>query len=310
MRAKMEVNIAGLKFKNPVLTASGTFGSGQEYLPFLDLNRLGGVVVKGLTLLPRDGNSAPRVVETPSGLLNAIGLQNPGVDYFINTILPELASYRTNFIVNISGNTPAEYGVLAEKLSIPGIAALEVNISCPNVKAGGLVFGTDPGMVGEVVATVKAHTDLPVIAKLSPNVTDVALIARAAEKAGADAISLINTLLGMAIDIKARKPVLGNIMGGLSGPAVKPVALRMVWQVAQAVQVPIIGMGGIVNTEDALEFILAGASAIAIGTGNFLNPKATIDVIEGLEKYCLENGIADINELVGAANPNRFTKIN
>lgn len=310
MRAKMEVNIAGLKLKNPVLTASGTFGSGQEYLPFLDLNRLGGVVVKGLTLLPRDGNLAPRVVETPGGLLNAIGLQNPGVDYFINTTLPELAFYQTNFIVNISGNTPAEYGVLARKLSIPGVAALEVNISCPNVKAGGLVFGTDPDMVGEVITTVKAHTDLPVIAKLSPNVTDITLIAQAAEKAGADAISLINTLLGMAIDIKTRKPVLGNIMGGLSGPAVKPVALRMVWQVAQAVQVPIIGMGGIVNTEDALEFIFAGASAIAIGTGNFLNPKATIDVIEGLEKYCLENGIADINELVGAANPNRFTKIN
>lgn len=303
MKVKMGVDIGGLKLQNPVVTASGTFGSGQEYLPFLDLNRLGGVVVKGLTLLPREGNPSPRLIETPAGILNAIGLQNPGVDYFLSSILPELTTYQTKFIVNISGNTPEEYGILARKLSVHGVAALEVNISCPNVKAGGLVFGTDPKMVAEVIANVKSHTHLPVIAKLSPNVTDIQEIAMAAEQAGADALSLINTLLGMAIDIQARKPVLGNVMGGLSGPAVKPIALRMVWQVAQVVKIPIIGMGGIVNAQDALEFILAGASAIAIGTGNFINPRATIEVISGLEEYCETKGIEDINELIGAANP-------
>ncbi len=300
-KVNMEVEIAGLKLKNPVLTASGTFGFGKEYSPFLDLNRLGAVVVKGLTLNPREGNPPPRIIETPAGLLNSIGLQNPGVDYFLEYILPELAAYDTNFIVNISGNTPEEYGLLAAKLSVPGVAALEVNISCPNVKAGGMAFGTDPEMAAEVVANVKANTRLPVIAKLSPNVTDIAAVASAVEKAGADAVSLINTLLGMAIDIKKRKPALANIMGGLSGPAVKPVALRMVWQTAEAVRVPVIGMGGIVTAEDALEFIFAGARAVAIGTGNFIDPRATISVIEGLEKYCLENGIEDINQLVGAA---------
>jgi dihydroorotate dehydrogenase (NAD+) catalytic subunit len=303
MKVRMEVEIGGLKLQNPLLTGSGTFGSGQEYLPFLDLNSLGGVVVKGITLLPREGNPPPRLIETPSGLLNAIGLQNPGVDYFVSNVLPQLSSYRTNFIVNISGNTREEYGILAQKLSVPGVAALEVNISCPNVEAGGLVFGTDPQLVTEVISTVKAKTNLPVIAKLSPNVTDVVEIALAAESAGADAISLINTLLGMAIDVKARKPVLGNIMGGLSGPAVKPVAVRMVWQVAQAVRVPIIGMGGIVTAQDALEFILAGASGIAIGTGNFINPRATIDVLAGLEEYCHDNGVKDIKDLIGGANP-------
>lgn len=301
MKVNMEVDIAGLRLQNPVLTASGTFGTGQEYLPFLDLNRLGAVVVKGLTLLPRDGNPPPRTIETPAGLLNSIGLQNPGVDYFLTNILPELASYKTKFIVNISGNTPDEYGLLATKLSVPGIAALEVNISCPNIKAGGIAFGTDPEMAAEVVAAVRANTKLPVIAKLSPNVTDITAIALAVEEAGADAVSLINTLLGMAIDVRKRKPVLANIMGGLSGPAVKPVAVRMVWQVAEAVKIPVIGMGGIVTAEDALEFILAGATAVAVGTGNFIDPQATIHVIEGLEKYCLDNGINDINQLVGAA---------
>jgi dihydroorotate dehydrogenase (NAD+) catalytic subunit len=303
MKVKMEVDIGGLKLQNPVLTASGTFGSGQEYLPFIDLNRLGGVVVKGLTLLPKAGNPPPRLIETPSGLLNTIGLQNPGVDYFIENILPELTSYQTKFIVNISGNTPEEYGVLAQKLSVPGVAALEVNISCPNVKAGGLVFGTDPDLVAEVISVVKGHTNLPVIAKLSPNVTDIQEIARAAEEAGADAISLINTLLGMAIDVETRKPVLGNIVGGLSGPAIKPIALRMVWQVAQAVKIPIIGMGGIVSAQDALEFILAGANAIAIGTGNFINPRVTMEVIAGLEEYCQKTKTEDISHLVGLANP-------
>lgn len=303
MTVKMGIEIAGLKLQNPILTASGTFGSGQEYLPFLDLNSLGGVVVTGITLLPREGNPPPRLIETPGGLLNAIGLENPGVDYFVSNILPQLSSYKTNFIINISGNTPEEYGILAQKLSVPGVAALEVNISCPNVKAGGLVFGTDPQLVAEVISIVKAKTTLPVIAKLSPNVTDIVEIALAAEKAGADAISLINTLLGMAIDVTERKPVLGNVMGGLSGPAIKPVALRMVWQVAQAVHVPIIGMGGIVTAHDALEFILAGASAIAIGTGNFLNPRATVDALAGLEEYCQKRGIKDIKELIGGANP-------
>lgn len=301
-KVSLAVNVGGLKLKNPVLTASGTFGFGLELLPYLELNQLGGVVVKGTTLQPRQGNPPPRLVETPAGLLNAIGLQNPGVDYFLAEILPELRQHQTNFIVNISGNTVEEYGILAAKLSVPGVAALEVNISCPNVKAGGMVFGTDPALVAQVTRQVKSNTHLPVIVKLSPNVTDVTAIARAAAEAGADALSLINTLLGMAIDIYKRKPVLGSVTGGLSGPAVKPVAVRMVWQVAQAVKIPIIGMGGIVTVEDALEFILAGATAVAVGTGNFLNPRATIEIIQGLEKYCLDNGIENINELVGAAH--------
>lgn len=301
-KVSLAVNVGGLKLKNPVLTASGTFGFGLELLPYLELNQLGGVVVKGTTLQPRQGNPPPRLVETPAGLLNAIGLQNPGADYFLAEILPELRRHQTNFIVNISGNTVEEYGILAAKLSVPGVAALEVNISCPNVKAGGMVFGTDPALVAQVTRQVKSNTHLPVIVKLSPNVTDITAIARAAAEAGADALSLINTLLGMAIDIYKRKPVLGSVTGGLSGPAVKPVAVRMVWQVAQAVKIPIIGMGGIVTVEDALEFILAGATAVAVGTGNFLNPGATIEIIQGLEKYCLDNGIADISELVGAAH--------
>ncbi|WP_227767025.1 dihydroorotate dehydrogenase [Zhaonella formicivorans] len=301
-KVSLAVNVGGLKLKNPVLTASGTFGFGLELLPYLELNQLGGVVVKGTTLQPRQGNPPPRLVETPAGLLNAIGLQNPGADYFLAEILPELRRHQTNFIVNISGNTVEEYGILAAKLSVPGVAALEVNISCPNVKAGGMVFGTDPALVAQVTRQVKSNTHLPVIVKLSPNVTDITAIARAAAESGADALSLINTLLGMAIDIYKRKPVLGSVTGGLSGPAVKPVAVRMVWQVAQAVKIPIIGMGGIVTVEDALEFILAGATAVAVGTGNFLNPRATIEIIQGLEKYCLDNGIADISELVGAAH--------
>lgn len=300
-KVNLEVHLGGLILKNPVLTASGTFGFGLEFLPYLDLNSLGGVVVKGLTLKPRQGNPPPRLVETPAGLLNAVGLQNPGVDYFLQHLLPKLRQYDTNFIVNISGQTVEEYGLLAEKLTVPGVAALEVNISCPNVKAGGMMFGTDPEQAAAVVKQVKAHTSLPVIVKLSPNVTDIVAMAKAVAEAGADVLSLINTLLGMAIDINTRRPVLGNVMGGLSGPAVKPVAVRMVYQVAQAVELPIIGMGGIVTAKDALEFILAGAKAVAVGTGNFLNPRATVELVAGLEKYCLENEIADINELVGAA---------
>ena len=303
MKPKLAVNIGGIKMKNPVTTASGTFGYGPEYAPYLDLNRLGAIVVKGTTLKPRQGNPTPRIVETPSGMLNAIGLQNPGVDYFIEKALPYLSNFNLPVIVNISGDTVEDYGLLAGKLDrATGVAGLEVNISCPNVKKGGLQFGSDPESAAEVVRAVKSNTGLPVIVKLSPNVTSIASVAESVATAGADALSLINTLLGMAIDIKNRRPVLGNIMGGLSGPAVRPVAVRSVWQVYKAVRLPIIGMGGIVTAEDAIEFILAGASAVAVGTANFVNPRATIDVLEGIEEYCIKNGYSDIIELVGAAH--------
>ncbi|MDS1029626.1 dihydroorotate dehydrogenase [Bacillota bacterium LX-D] len=301
-KVNLQVDIGGLILKNPVVTASGTFGSGLEFVPYLNLNELGGVVVKGTTLLPRQGNAGQRLVETSAGLLNSVGLQNPGVDYYLKEILPELKKYETNFIVNISGNTVEEYGLLAEKLNVPGVAALEVNISCPNVKAGGMAFGTDPKEGAKVVKAVKQNTKLPVIVKLSPNVTNIVEIAQSVEEAGADALSLINTLLGMAIDVQRRKPILGNIMGGLSGPCIKPVALRMVWQVFKAVKVPLIGMGGITTVEDALEFILAGATAVSIGTANFRNPRVSAEIAAGLEQYCLENGIQDIKELIGAAH--------
>lgn len=288
---------------NPVTTASGTFGFGPEYTPYLDIERLGAITVKGTTLEPREGNPTPRLVETPSGILNSIGLQNPGVDYLIEHYAPYFRQLKTNVIVNIAGNTVEEYANLAAKLnSVPGIAALEVNISCPNVKKGGLAFGSDPVSAAEVTKAVRQATTLPVIIKLSPNVTDIAAIASAVEEAGADALSVINTLLGMAIDIRKRKPVLGNIMGGLSGPAVKPVAVRAVWQVYQRVKIPIIGMGGIMNAADALEFILAGATAVAVGTASFINPRAAIEVLEGIERYLVENNIDDIKELVGAAH--------
>lgn len=299
----LEVNIAGISMKNPVTTASGTFGFGPEYSHYMDINRLGAVVVKGTTLLPREGNPTPRIVETPSGILNSIGLQNPGVDYVVEHYVPYFNTLQVPVIVNISGDTVEDYVKVAEKLSASGgVAGLEVNISCPNVKKGGMAFGSDPAMAAEVTAAVKAVTGLPVIVKLSPNVTDIAGVAQAVAKAGADGLSLINTLLGMAIDIRTRRPVLGNIMGGLSGPAVKPVALRAVWQVYKAVQLPIIGMGGISTWEDALEFILAGASGIAVGTANFISPTATIDIIDGIEKYMVDNGISDINSLIGAAH--------
>ena len=298
----LSVNLGKLKLKNPVLTASGTFGYGLEFVPYMDLEMLGGIIVKGTTLHPRTGNPSPRIFETSSGMLNAIGLQNPGVDGFINNILPETKKYKTNFIVNISGNTVEEYGLMAQKLSIDGVAALEVNISCPNVKAGGMEFGTDPHQAARVVKEVKKNTDLPVIVKLSPNVTSVVEIAVAVEEAGADIISLINTLLGMAIDIKKRKPHLGNTFGGLSGPAIKPVALRMVWQVYKNVSIPLIGMGGIVTAEDALEFIMAGAAAIAVGTGNFINPSASADLVTNLEKYCAEHNVSNLSSLIGIAH--------
>ena len=295
----LAVDIAGIKMKTPVMAASGTFGFGSEYSDFVDLNKIGAVVVKGTTLLPRAGNKGRRIAETPAGMLNSIGLENPGVEEFLTTILPNLAQYDVPIIVNISGNTVEEYGELAKILTVPGIAGLELNISCPNVKEGGIAFGTQCSSAAAVVEMAKRNTSLPVIVKLSPNVTDIVEMAQAVEQAGADAISLINTLLGMAIDIHKWKPVLGNVVGGLSGPAVKPIAVRMVWQVAQAVHVPIIGMGGIVTGEDAIEFMLAGASAVAVGTGNFVNPCATQAVADEIRHYLKKRNLSSVNQLVG-----------
>ncbi|WP_066638804.1 dihydroorotate dehydrogenase [Desulfolucanica intricata] len=303
MKPKLAVNIGGINMKNPVTTASGTFGFGPEYASYIDLNRLGAIVVKGTTLKPRQGNPTPRIVETPAGILNAIGLQNPGVDYFIEKALPYLSNFDLPVIVNISGDTVADYAKLAAKLEqVEGVAGLEVNISCPNVKKGGLQFGSDPESAAEVVRAVKGSTNLPTIVKLSPNVTSIVKVAEKSAEAGADALSLINTLLGMAIDVKRCRPVLGNVMGGLSGPAVRPVAVRAVWQVYKEVELPIIGMGGIVTAEDALEFILAGASAVAVGTANFINPRATMEVLDGIEDYLIQYGYNDIKEIVGAAH--------
>ena len=295
----LEVNIAGIKMKTPVMAASGTFGFGMEYSDFVDLNQIGAVVVKGTTLKPRPGNKGRRIAETPAGMLNSIGLENPGVEEFLQGILPKLAQYDVPIIVNISGNTIEEYGELAALLTVPGVAGLELNISCPNVKEGGIAFGTLCHSAAAVVEAAKRNTNLPVIVKLSPNVTDIVEMAQAVEQAGADAISLINTLLGMAIDIHKWRPILGNVVGGLSGPAVKPIAVRMVWQVAQAVKVPIIGMGGIVTAEDAVEFMLAGASAVAVGTGNFVNPRATQSIAEGIKEYLQKRGLTHVNQLVG-----------
>ncbi|MDD2402525.1 MAG: dihydroorotate dehydrogenase [Clostridia bacterium] len=299
---KLSVDVAGIQMKNPVMTASGTFGFGEVYEDFFSNELLGAMVVKGVTLKARKGNSAPRLVETPAGLINSIGLENPGVKVVLQELLPSLKKYDVPVIVNISGNVVEEYGELAGLLSSSSVVkGLEVNISCPNVKEGGMAFGSSPEMAAKVIREVKKSTNLPVIAKLSPNVTNVVEIALAVEEAGADAISLINTLLGMVIDIKRKKPVLGNIMGGLSGPAVRPVAVRMVWQVAQRVKVPVIGMGGISTAEDALQFIMAGATAVAIGTGQFVNPCCCVDVIKGLEDFCRKNGIKNINDLRGVA---------
>lgn len=297
--ADLRVNLAGLQMKTPVMTASGTFGFGIEFADFMNLNDLGAVVVKGTTLNPRSGNAGVRIAETPAGMLNCIGLENPGSDAFIKTILPQCKRYEFPVIVNMSGSTVEEYGVLAEKLSVDGVAALELNISCPNVKEGGIAFGTRPESAAAVVREVKKHTNLPVIVKLSPNVTDIVEMAKYVEDAGADIISMINTLLGMVIDTRTWKPVLGNIVGGLSGPAVKPVAVRMVWQVAQAVKVPIIGMGGIMTAEDAIEFFLAGASAVSIGTANFVNPAVAMDVTRGIDEYLDARGIKSIQEIIG-----------
>lgn len=300
---RLAVDIGGLHMKNPVTTASGTFGFGLEFADFVDLDQLGAITVKGTTLEPRAGNKGQRIVETPSGILNCVGLENPGVRVFLDETLPKLRKYDTPVIVNIDGDSAEEYGELAELLDVDGVAAIEINISCPNVKCGGLAFGTDPAAAAEVVRAVRNRTRKTVITKLSPNVTDITEIARAVEAAGSDAVSLINTLLGMKIDIGTQRPVLGNVTGGLSGPAVRPVAVRMVYQVAQAVRIPIIGMGGIMCWQDALEFILAGASAVAVGTANFRNPVLTGEIPEGLLSYMDAHRVETIAGLVGKALP-------
>lgn len=300
MSPKLAVELAGLKLQNPVMPASGTFGFGEEYSRYVDLNALGALVTKSITLEPRLGNSPPRVVETPAGLLNSIGLQNPGLEVFIREKMPFLRRFKPPIIVNIAGSTVEEYVELARRLEkVPGVAALEVNISCPNVKEGGMAFGSDPRQAARVIKAVRQATSLPIIAKLTPNVTDIVAVARAVEEAGADALSLINTLTGMAVNWEKRRPVLGNIVGGLSGPAIKPVALYAVWRVARAVKVPIIGMGGIMTATDALEFLLVGARAVAVGTANLVSPRAILEIIEGLREYLREHNIGDINEIVG-----------
>lgn len=301
----LAIDIAGIKMKNPIMTGSGTFGFGEEYSDFVDLNEVGAIVVKGTTLLPRSGNVGVRIAETPSGMLNCIGLENPGVEHFLSDILPRLKKYDVPIIVNISGSTVEEYGELAKILDVDGVAAVELNVSCPNVKEGGIVFGTNRESAAAVVREVKASTSKPVIIKLSPNVTDIVDMAKAVEEAGADAISMINTLIGMVIDVNTWKPVLGNITGGLSGPAVKPVAIRMVWQVAQAVKIPIIGMGGIMTAEDAIEFFLAGASAVAVGTANFVNPSVVEDVAKGIQEYLVKKNLTHVSQLIGQIKINK-----
>ncbi len=297
----LSVDIAGIKLRNPVMTASGTFGYGREFADYMDLESIGAIITKGLSLKPKAGNPTPRIIETPGGMLNAIGLQNVGLEVFIRDKVPFFRTLTTPVIVNLYGNFLEEYGELAQRLDrIPEVAGVEVNISCPNVKQGGIVFGTDPKAASEVVALVRESTIKPVIVKLSPNVTDIVEMAHACVEAGADALSLINTLTGMAVDLGQRRPVLANVTGGLSGPAIKPVALRMVWQVAKAVDVPVIGIGGITTAIDALEFIVAGATAIQVGTANFLNPSASQGIARDMERYLAENGIAGIKEMIGS----------
>lgn len=298
--AQLSVNIGNLHLKNPVLTASGTFGYGEEFADFIDLNRLGGFIVKGTTLEPREGNDYPRMAETPSGMLNAVGLQNKGVHHFISEIYPRLLKYDSEIIVNISGSSVDDYRKVAELLApLDRIRAIEVNISCPNVKTGGMAFGTTCDGAASVTRAVRETFPKTLIVKLSPNVTSIADIARAVEAEGADSVSLINTLMGMAIDIERQRPYLSTFTGGLSGAAVKPVAVRMVWQVHKAVKIPVIGLGGIMKGSDAIEFMLAGASAIEVGTANFINPKVTVEIIEFMQEYCVRHGINDINEIVG-----------
>lgn len=291
---------AGLSLHNPVLTASGTFGFGHQYAEFIDLNRLGGFIVKGTTFEPRQGNPAPRLVETPSGMINAVGLQNPGVECFAKDIYPTLTGFESKVIVNISGAQISDYIQVAEILApLEKVSAVEVNISCPNVKGGGMSFGTSPAMAAEVTSAIRKVWPRHMMVKLTPNVTSVVDIAKAVEDAGADSVSLINTFLAMAIDVERRKPCLSTITGGLSGPAIRPIAVRMVWQVARAVNIPVVGLGGIMDASDALQFIMAGATAVQVGTANFIDPAASVKVVEGLENYCVRHNIADINELRG-----------
>lgn len=299
--ADLSVNIAGMQMKNPVMTASGTFGYGLEYADFINLEDIGGIIVKGTTLKPREGNPYPRMVETASGMLNCVGLQNKGVDYFCENIYPQIKDIQTNMIVNVSGSCPEDYAECAARINeLERIPAIELNISCPNVKQGGMAFGVTPEGAYSVVKAVREAYKKTLIVKLSPNVTSVVDIARSVVDAGADALSLINTLMGMAIDIEKRRPILSIATGGLSGPAVKPVALRMVWQVAKAVQVPVIGLGGIMNADDAIEFILAGASAIQIGTANFIDPTVTVKVAQGINDYLERHGCKSVSEIIGA----------
>lgn len=297
----LSVDIGRLILKNPVMTASGTFGYAREFNELMDLNRLGAIIVKGLSLNPAPGNPPPRIIETPCGMLNAIGLENIGIEAFIRDKLPFLRSLQTPVLVNLYGKTVDEYAALAERVdAVSEIAGLEVNISCPNVKAGGVAFGVDPKAAAEVVSAVRKKTTKPLMAKLSPNVTDITEIARAAESAGADALSLINTITGMAVDVHTRKPVLANVTGGLSGPAIRPVALRMVWQAAKAVKIPVIGIGGIMSAQDALAFLIVGAAAVQVGTANFVNPRATIEIIQGIEAFLNKEGLSDIRQLIGS----------
>ncbi len=297
------VSIGNLKFKNPVITASGTFGNGSEFDDFIDVSRLGGIILKGTTIEPREGNPYPRMAETPSGMLNAVGLQNKGIDYFEKKIYPVISEYDTNVIVNINGSYIEDYIALAERINkLEKIQAIELNISCPNVKMGGMAFGTNPASAREVIKGVRAVYSKILIVKLSPNVTNIVDFARISEDEGADSVSLINTLLGMAIDIKAMKPSLSTITGGLSGPAVKPVALRMVWQVAKAVKIPVIGIGGIMSSGDAIEFLLAGASAIQVGTASFIDPRISMSILEGISKYLTDKGFSDLREIIGLIN--------
>ena len=295
----LSIHLAGISMKNPLMTASGTFGFGEEFADFIDLSEVGAIVVKGITREPRRGNPGRRMAETPSGMLNCIGLQNPGVDVFLRDTLPRIRRYGAPIIANINGNLVEDYAFLAEALDDSGVAGLEVNISCPNTKHGSMAFGVVPETAAEVTAEVRNRTKLPVIVKLSPNVTDITEIAKAVEAAGADAVSLINTLVGMAIDTQSWRPVLGNVVGGLSGPAVKPIALRMVWQTARAVKIPVVGMGGICTAKDAVEFFLAGAQAVAIGAANFVNPCSMQEVAAGVEEYLKSRGLSHVSQLVG-----------
>lgn len=302
MKVNLSVDVAGMALRNPIMTASGTFGYGAEFAPYMDLQSIGAIVTKGLSLRPQAGNDTPRIIETPAGMLNAIGLQNVGIDAFVEKKVPFLRTVNTPCIANFFGNTVEEYAEMARRLdAIPEVAGLEMNISCPNVKCGGIQFGSDPASAATVVAACRAVCNKPLIVKLSPNVTDVVAMARACVDAGADSLSLINTLVGMAIDVKTRRPVLANTTGGLSGPAIKPVALRMVWQVAQAVKVPLIGIGGIMSATDVVEFLLAGATAVQVGTASFVTPGIAQTIAEDLEQWMQANGVHDVRELIGGA---------